>query len=121
MWGVRRVDLRHRGQVLRRELWELLTGWLGLAFSFITAFFFAQAVKNLVGKPRPDFLARCNPDSANESHFSLGHYDPRGLVLVDWQICQAKDGSGVGISEFNDGFRSFPSGHTCSKFSLPKG
>lgn len=120
VWAVRRVDARQRGQVLRRELWEWLTGWLGLGFSFVTAFFFAQAVKNLVGKPRPDFLARCNPDSANESHFSLEQYDPAGSVLVDWQICQAKDGSGVGISEFNDGFRSFPSGHTCSKFPFPR-
>jgi membrane-associated phospholipid phosphatase len=119
-WRSRRADLHLRGQVLRHELWEWLTGWLGLGVSFVTAFFFAQAVKNLVAKPRPDFLARCNPDSANEIAYALEHYDLTGPVLVDWQICQSKNGSGVGISEFNDGFRSFPSGHTCSKFSLSK-
>lgn len=112
------MDVHLRGQVLRRELWEWLTGWLGLGLSFVAAFFFAQAVKNLVGKPRPDFLARCNPDSANESAYALGNYNPEGPVLVDWQICQTKNGGGVGISEFNDGFRSFPSGHTCSKSSF---
>jgi membrane-associated phospholipid phosphatase len=117
-WRARRADVHLRGQVTRRELWEWLTGWLGLGLSFVTAFFFAQAVKNLVGKPRPDFLARCNPDSANESAYALEHYDPAGRVLVDWHICQTKNGGGVGISEFNDGFRSFPSGHTCSKFFL---
>lgn len=116
-WRVRRVDVHLRGQVLRREMWEWLTGWLGLGLSLFTAFFFAQAVKNLVGKPRPDFLARCNPDSANQSEYALEHYDPAGLVLVDWQICQSKNGSGVGISEFKDGFRSFPSGHTCIAFA----
>lgn len=116
-WRARRADVHLRGQVLRRELWEWLTGWLGLGLSFVTVFFFAQAVKNLVGKPRPDFLARCNPDSANESAYALEHYDPAGRVLVDWNICQTKNGGGVGISEFNDGFRSFPSGHTCIAFA----
>ena len=116
-WRARRADVHLRGQVARRELWEWLTGWLGLGLSFVTAFFFAQAVKNLVGKPRPDFLARCNPDSANESAYALENYDPSGFVLVDWQICQAKNGSGVGISEFDDGFRSFPSGHSSFSFS----
>ena len=54
-WRARRADVHLRGQVSRRELWEWLTGWLALGLSFVTAFFFAQALKNLVGKPRPAY------------------------------------------------------------------
>ncbi|OBT89439.1 hypothetical protein VE02_02021 [Pseudogymnoascus sp. 03VT05] len=42
--------------------------------------------------------------------FIAGGYgrDARDVgTLVNWQICQSKDGSGVGLSEFEDGFRSF--------------
>lgn len=63
------MNLNQRAQTWRHELWEWQAGWLGLGVSIVTAFFFAQAVKNLVGKPRPDFLARCNPYTANESAY----------------------------------------------------
>ncbi|GME25797.1 hypothetical protein GTA08_BOTSDO12361 [Neofusicoccum parvum] len=99
----------------RRKLWELFTGLLGLAFATVLSFFLTQSMKNLFGKPRPDFLDRCNPDVNSMPQYTVGGFSSELLegtsVHVSWGICKSKDGGGVGISEFNDGFRSFPSGH----------
>jgi membrane-associated phospholipid phosphatase len=108
-----------KSRLWRRKLWEWHTGWLGLALAIVASFFFTQTMKNLFGKPRPDFLARCNPDLSKYSEYVVGGFTGENLedtsVLVSWGICRSKDGSGVGLSEFNDGFRSFPSGHCTSK------
>ncbi|KAH9997635.1 phosphatidic acid phosphatase type 2/haloperoxidase, partial [Russula vinacea] len=57
-----------------------------------------QVIKITVGRPRPDLLSRCNPDS--------GTVDPTfGLSTV--AICHQSD-----FHILNDGFRSFPSGHS---------
>ena len=107
----------------RRRLWELHAGWLGLALSVTLSLLLTQSMKNMFGKHRPDFLARCNPDVSNISQYTVGGFTSEGLegtsVLVNWQICISKDGSGVGHSEFIDGFRSFPSGHCTSKTPRP--
>lgn len=94
--------------VWKRKLWELHTGWLGLALSLVSAWFITNGLKNLMGKPRPDLLSRCQPDIAN-----LGSYVVGGIAnissngqLVSGAICKNPDTSLV-----NDGFRSFPSGH----------
>ena len=71
-------------------------------------------LKSIIGKPRPDMLARCNPDVANLDQYVVGGYgnaELPGLVLVDQLICQQTD-----RSVLNDGFRSFPSGHSSSKW-----
>jgi membrane-associated phospholipid phosphatase len=82
------------------------------------AFFFTQGMKNLFGKPRPDMLARCKPDTSPESIRAsmvggnwLGDLDPR-FVLVSASICRY-----TSRSDFKDGFRSFPSGHSSSTSS----
>ncbi|KAK4547347.1 hypothetical protein LTR36_001003 [Oleoguttula mirabilis] len=120
----------NRSQVLRMKLWEFEKGWAGLALAVATAFFITQGAKNLFGKPRPDLLARCQPDLANIAAHVVGGYgqdiSPR-WVLVRSSICKNTDTSVV-----NDGFRSYPSGHSsfswsgllyltlflCSKFSI---
>ncbi|KAJ4035093.1 hypothetical protein NW753_012289, partial [Fusarium oxysporum] len=51
--------------IWRRKIWELHVGLLGLALSFVSVFFFVQCMKNLLGKPRPNMLSRCEPDVAN--------------------------------------------------------
>ncbi|TVY13869.1 Diacylglycerol pyrophosphate phosphatase 1 [Lachnellula arida] len=89
--------------IWRRKLWEWHTGWLGLALSLAAAFLVTSGMKNLFGKPRPDLLSRCNPDLANASLYAVGE----GLNLVSHTICQNKDNSVM-----NDGFRSYPSGHS---------
>lgn len=99
--------------IWKRKLWELHTGWLGLALSLICAWIITSGMKNLFGKPRPDLLSRCNPDVANWANHLAGYNNPptdsyHGQ-LVKASICQVKD-----HKQFDDGFRSYPSGHSSS-------
>jgi membrane-associated phospholipid phosphatase len=66
-------------------------------------------MKNLFGHWRPDLLSRCNPDIANLAKYAVGGYTntTQGVYLVSAAICQSTD-SGT----LDDGFRSFPSGHS---------
>jgi len=57
---------KSKGNVSRRQrytwgdrLWELNCGILGLFLAQGTAFVITGSLKNLIGKPRPDFLQRC--------------------------------------------------------------
>ena len=97
--------------VWRRKLWEWHTGWLGLGLSLASAFLITDGMKNLFGKPRPDLLARCLPDVANVGHYIIGGFTGEQQYstnsLVSASICQQTD-----KSLLNDGFRSFPSGHS---------
>jgi membrane-associated phospholipid phosphatase len=80
------------------------------------AFFFTQGMKNLFGKPRPDLLARCQPDVSNIAAYSVGAYargSSQDWVLVSSSICEQTDKDFL-----DDGFRSFPSGHSSSKHPL---
>lgn len=90
---------------------------MGLGLSLALAFFFTQGMKNLFGKPRPDLLSRCQPDYENQAKYQLGGFPTvlNGVFLVSATICQQKD---KGI--LNDGFSSFPSGHSsCMSPSSP--
>ncbi|KAL3492410.1 hypothetical protein BJX62DRAFT_224574 [Aspergillus germanicus] len=94
----------------RQRLWEWHTGLLGLALSFAGAFFTVSGLKDIVGKPRPDFLARCNPDLSNISTHLAGGLGMRregAAVLVYSSICQNRDAAVV-----KDGFAAFLSGHS---------
>ena len=114
----------------RRKLWEWNTGWMGLALSLASAFFITSGLKDLVGKPRPDLIARCDPDiSQIQEHLvgGLGLLFEEAPIIVDVSICRQTD-----MSILNDGFASFPSGHSsfswaglfyltlwlCMKFSI---
>ena len=102
--------------IWRRKLWEWNTGWMGLALACASAFFLTDAMKALFGKPRPDLLSRCNPDLANIQKYTVGGYGNEiieGIVLVSWQICRQKD-----MTLLNDGFYSFPSGHSSCMSTL---
>ncbi|KAL1845747.1 hypothetical protein VTK73DRAFT_452 [Phialemonium thermophilum] len=103
-----------RSFVWRRKLWELHATLLGLAFSVASAWFVTSAMKNLLGKPRPDLLARCQPDMANVAAYVVGGTAPQSAdgQLVSARICQSTD-----TSTLNDGFRSFPSGHSSTSAS----
>jgi len=65
-------------------------------------------MKNLFGKPRPDLLARCNPDLQDIAKYAVGGLPNtlEGFSVVSAGICQQNDSSLL-----DDGFRSFPSGH----------
>lgn len=98
--------------IWRRKVWEWNTGWMGLALSLATAFMITQGMKLLFGKPRPDFLSRCQPDYSrlNNSGVRISqagqNFNPE-WVLVTSSICTNTD-----TDILYDGFKSFPSGHS---------
>ncbi|KAF9876627.1 PAP2 superfamily protein [Colletotrichum karsti] len=97
--------------IWRRKLWEIHAGWLGLIFSVIATWFIVSTTKNLLGKPRPNAIARCQPDLENIAQYIVGGVasttSSTAGQLVSADICKNPDTSVV-----NDGFRSFPSGHS---------
>ena len=96
--------------VWRRKLWEMNTGWLGLGVTLAGSFMITEGLKDIYGKPRPDLLARCQPDLSKLAQYTvggLGRQFGEAPVLVDSRICQQTDSSIL-----SDGFASFPSGHS---------
>ena len=119
-----------RSQIIRLKIWEFEKGWAGFCLSLAVAFLVTQGMKNLFGKPRPNLLARCKPDlSAIAAHVVGGYGQDLSArwTLVDSGICTSTN-----MRVLNDGFRSFPSGHSsfswaamlylslfvCSKFAI---
>ena len=101
---------------VKRKLWEWNAGWMGLAFSYVVAFIVTNGIKEVLGKPRPNLLARCNPDIArrlNATAGGIGDQIEEGIHLFDWRICR---NTGALLDE---GFRSFPSGHSSRLYSEP--
>lgn len=109
----RRLSLQKLGA---RIVWEINAGLLGLALSFLVALLLTTGMKNIFGKPRPDLLSRCNPDPEAVRDHMVGGFQGNGIspgwVLVDQTICRQTD-----QAILNDGFKSFPSGHSSSAWS----
>jgi membrane-associated phospholipid phosphatase len=95
--------------IWRRKLWEFHASTLGFITAHVIAFFFTQGMKNLFGQTRPDFLHRCQPDVRNASDHAVGELfgDSMTGQLYYASICQQKDSDML-----DDGFRSYPSGHS---------
>jgi len=72
-----------------------------LLCSLILASFITDVIKNAVGRPRPDLIARCRPAPGTADH-----------VLVDINVCTETN-----HHILHDGWRSFPSGHSSFAFS----
>lgn len=87
--------------IFRPSLQKLHVTILGLAISLILTSFLTDVVKNSVGRPRPDLLARCKAAAGTPQH---------ELVTVD--VCTETD-----HHTLHDGWRSFPSGHSSFAFS----
>jgi membrane-associated phospholipid phosphatase len=104
-------------QIIRRKIWEWNAGWMGLALALASAWCATQGLKVLIGKPRPDLIARCDPDLSLIDKYTVGGLGGRvdgAPVLVSWEICRDQSNS-LAI----DGFSSFPSGHSsCGFFFL---
>lgn len=99
-----------RPMIWRRKLWELHVGLLGLGLSVAATWFITNGMKNMFGKPRPDLLARCQPDVENMDRYIIGgNYirEGRAFALVSADICTNTD-----AHMLDDGFRSFPSAHS---------
>ncbi|KAF2999234.1 hypothetical protein E8E13_002081 [Curvularia kusanoi] len=74
---------------------------LGWTASMILTLFLTDVVKNAVGRPRPDLLARCKPAPGTPAD-----------VLVTFEVCTETN-----HHTLHDGWRSFPSGHSSFSFS----
>ncbi|KAI1263169.1 PAP2 superfamily protein [Xylariaceae sp. FL1019] len=74
---------------------------LGLAVALALSSFLTDVVKNTVGRPRPDLIARCKPAAGTK---------PNVLVTID--VCTQTN-----HHMLHDGWRSFPSGHSSFSFS----
>ncbi|KAL3527012.1 hypothetical protein ACH5RR_011668 [Cinchona calisaya] len=83
----------------RRDVYDLHHAVLGLLFSVLVTAVITDAIKDGVGRPRPDFFWRCFPDGKDV-------YDQLGNV-----ICHGKK------SSVREGHKSFPSGHTSWSFA----
>ncbi|KAF8407781.1 hypothetical protein HHK36_006917 [Tetracentron sinense] len=83
----------------RRDVYDLHHSILGLLFSVLITAVLTDAIKDAVGRPRPDFFWRCFPDGKDL-------YDELGNV-----ICHGEKG------DIKEGHKSFPSGHTAWSFA----
>lgn len=95
----------------KRRLYCLNTALLGLGLSYATALLITNGLKNLLGRPRPDLISRCNIDTDRIEEFRIGP----GGSLLSWGVCRNRAVSGaahvLNEGDVRDGFRSFPSGH----------
>ena len=119
-----------RATLWRIKAWELEKGLAGLGLGLALAFFVTQGMKNLVGKPRPDMLDRCQPDLDNIREHVIGGYGQD--ISIRWTLVSASICTNTDTHVLRDGFRSWPSGHSsfswagmlyltlflCSKFAI---
>lgn len=83
----------------RRCVYDLHHAVLGLLFSVLITGVITDAIKDAVGRPRPDFFWRCFPDGKDA-------YDSWGNV-----VCHGD------LNDIREGHKSFPSGHTSWSFA----
>ncbi|XP_028092991.1 lipid phosphate phosphatase 2-like isoform X2 [Camellia sinensis] len=86
--------------IRRNDVYDLHHSILGLLFAVLITGVLTDAIKDAVGRPRPDFFWRCFPDG-------IPKYDDKwGNV-----ICHGNP------SDIKEGYKSFPSGHTSWSFA----
>lgn len=74
---------------------------LGLLIALVLTSFLTNTVKNAVGRPRPDLVARCKPAPGTPEN-----------ALVGIEVCTE-----TRHHVLHDGWRSFPSGHSSFSFA----
>ncbi|TXT11174.1 hypothetical protein VHUM_01925 [Vanrija humicola] len=90
--------------LIARNAWDVHNALVGLGVSWTMAGVVTQIIKMMVGRPRPDLIARCLPREGSVDA------SPFGLSTVE--ICTQTD-----LFKLNDGFKSFPSGHSSLSFA----
>ncbi|TID31110.1 hypothetical protein CANINC_000354 [Pichia inconspicua] len=85
-----------------RMLWDIHQSILGSFGAISSQLILVVVVKNITGIPRPDFLQRCQPN----------YNDVTDFQLATDAICSTADEPLI-----NEGFRSFPSGHSSTVFA----
>jgi membrane-associated phospholipid phosphatase len=107
----------NRNLAWRTRLWEWNAAWMGLGMALAGAYMLTEGLKDLAGKPRPFFLAVCNPDLSPEA---ITKYQVGGLgrqtssavpVVVDWHICRGTATQTDRHKTLGNAFSSWPSGH----------
>lgn len=89
------VDRRHKWNVLYVSL-------LGLFLSWFTTALFTNFIKNWFGRPRPDFIDRCQPRPNM----------PINTLFTADEVCTNEN-----EAILLEGFRSTPSGHSSESFA----
>ncbi|KAF3438603.1 hypothetical protein FNV43_RR21366 [Rhamnella rubrinervis] len=84
----------------RRDVYDLHHAILGLLFSVLITGVITDAIKDAVGRPRPDFFWRCFPDGKG-----VFHHITRDVICTGDK------------SVIKEGHKSFPSGHTSWSFA----
>ncbi|GMY15287.1 lipid phosphate phosphatase 2-like isoform X1 [Fagus crenata] len=84
----------------RRDVYDLHHAILGILFSVLITGVITDAIKDAVGRPRPNFFWRCFPDGKSV-------FDPVTLDVV----CHGDK------AIIKEGYKSFPSGHTSWSFA----
>lgn len=85
---------------IRHDVYDLHHAILGLLFSVLITAVITDAIKDAVGRPRPDFFWRCFPNGK-------GVFDTRTTDV----LCTGDK------SVIKEGHKSFPSGHTSWSFA----
>lgn len=85
---------------IRHDVYDLHHAILGLLFSVLITAVITDAIKDAVGRPRPDFFWRCFPNGR-------GVFDTRTTDV----LCTGDK------SVIKEGHKSFPSGHTSWSFA----
>ncbi|XP_039055219.1 lipid phosphate phosphatase 2-like isoform X2 [Hibiscus syriacus] len=83
----------------RRDVYDLHHSVLGLLFAVLITAVITDAIKDAVGRPRPDFFWRCFSDGKDV-------YDRWGNV-----VCHGNK------ADIKEGHKSFPSGHSSWSFA----
>ncbi|KAB2031907.1 hypothetical protein ES319_D05G336400v1 [Gossypium barbadense] len=83
----------------RKDVYDLHHSVLGLLFAVLITAVITDAIKDAVGRPRPDFFWRCFPDGKDV-------YDKWGNV-----VCHGNK------ADIKEGHKSFPSGHASWSFA----
>ncbi|KAK3701766.1 hypothetical protein LTR37_015286 [Vermiconidia calcicola] len=99
--GVPMIVLVLWNLVLKPNWHKLHVSLLGLASSILITEFITDVLKDAIGRPRPDLIARCQPDPSTPKN---------EFVTID--VCTE-----TRHHLLHDGWRSFPSGHSSFSFS----
>ncbi|KAF2132132.1 lipid phosphate phosphatase-like protein 1 [Dothidotthia symphoricarpi CBS 119687] len=102
--GLKRMSGRYR---FKDRLWELNCGILGLGLAVGAAFTVTGALKNAIGKPRPDVIDRCNMKDHWPADWGVANF-----TLATVAMCNQPSNYIL-----QDGFKSFPSGHSSTAFA----
>jgi membrane-associated phospholipid phosphatase len=97
-------DWPRRVPYCRPVIWFIVADdLLSTAAAFAYTQLFTDVIKWTVGRPRPDWLSRCQPDVAKVQSALTS----TAVAMFDRSICTSND-----QSILDDGQRSFPSGHS---------